>query len=246
MGKNLEHYVGVNIYASRSMYTPMELNYIKDKIYSSLEYVPDSMLNDTGDIDFYSAKDDISDLSEEYTDNPKHILDLMVDQKLRNNFLMSLMGGLVTVDLAEYYDNDNVSTIYVDRFEVVGNKVYLVFRIEAKDSEPNEDIFDYIDGQVSDGWGENGTDSVEIPVIYLKGSIFKQYVYEPTPEIVINDLNSHLHALTYFKDNLSQDNIDDMYKEVVEETRPSFSFKPSMVSIRLSFYNKEYDNESTS
>lgn len=226
----IEKNLDVNIHVHHAIYSYEERKAIVDKVKNTLPYIPDFVKNRNGNFDYtsISPKDELDNLTEDYWDEPKNILDLLVNENMQSNFLMTLMGYLITTDLADYYDDPKVYSIVVDRFVIYENDVKLILKTEADEDVDRDKLDDYIDGQVSDGWGENGTEPVEYWAGQFKGDLFKKYIYE-------DSVDSALANLRVIEELYStSDSIPDYYRDEVRISFTSFIFKPSLVSISLS------------
>lgn len=229
----LSYNIGINLHISRATYFTKELNLISERVKSSLKYIPDFLKNRDGNIAYEKLfnSNEFEDLTEEYYDEPQKLLEKLVDKKVRNNFLIGVMGELVITDLADYYDDKSVHSIVADKF-VFGKsgEIYLSLRIDAEHDTDLSALYTYIDGQVSDGWGENGSEPVEYWAGNLKSDIFKKYIYGDSIEVALSNLKVLESEYT------TSDSIPDYLRDEFRRNFEAFLYKPAVVSIRLSMF----------
>lgn len=92
---------------------------------------------------------------------------------IQTNFLTSLlfqMGDHAVTDLAEYLPDeltDLVTSILPLQVTIENDRPSLQWRIQTNRELTDVDqalILDYLNGQLSDGWGENGTEEIEMQI----------------------------------------------------------------------------------
>lgn len=92
-------------------------------------------------------------------ENIYNAFSLFTNTKYLKNILAYALGEMLITDFADYSDNEKVDTIIIDHFETEeSNKI--VFKIESTQQLDLEDLHQIrleLDGQMSDGWGENGS-----------------------------------------------------------------------------------------
>lgn len=147
-----------------------------------------------------------------------------------SNVLMSFMGALLLVDLSEYSNVDGVSSILVDHFEFKNQQIQLVFKIEADDSTDLKVVYAELNDQLSDGWGENGTEEVSYLIQELNDQKFFSQFY-PT-----SNLSGALidHEIAIENDD-DQQIFKDMMNTSIEDVMLNLNYDTNSISFRLTF-----------
>lgn len=117
---------------------------------------PKGLVDDDGQLQRVASPVDA--LNNKFEENPGDLMDHIAKPHLQSNVLIAVMGELLLTDLTEYMDDiDGLKTITVDHFEVNGGEIHLIFKIVAEKSADMDLIVHQLEGQISDGWGEDGT-----------------------------------------------------------------------------------------
>lgn len=147
-----------------------------------------------------------------------------------SNVLLSFMGALLLVDLSEYSNVKGVSSILVDHFEFKNQQIQLVFKIVADDSTDLKAVYSELEGQLSDGWGENGTEEVSFLIQELNDQKFFSQFYPST------NLTGALidHEIAIENDD-EQQIFKDMMNKSIEDVILNLTYNTNKISFRLTF-----------
>ena len=120
---------------------------------------------------------ELVDLEDIAANNPRKVLSLIADPSTFNNLLINNLGNLGWVNLIQFASDDLkalFATLTPDHYEFKNHGIQLIFKTIANQQITKNDIdnlIDYLSGQLSDGWGENGTSkSISSPDPYAENS----------------------------------------------------------------------------
>lgn len=151
---------------------------------------------------------ELVDLEDIAASDPQKVLSLIADPSTFNNLLISNLGNLGWVNLIQFSSDDLkalFATLTPDHYEFKNHGVQLIFKAIANQQVTKDGInnlIDYLSGQLSDGWGEDGTCSS---------------ISSPSPDA----LNSYR-----IRDRFTSDNLDQKALAAFEkyQTNATYSF----------------------
>lgn len=80
------------------------------------------------------------------------------------NFLLYLFGPDGYQNIADASDNTELNSIVLSDFKISDSGIEAIFEITGTDALSKNEAIAYLDGQISDGWGENGTPENKISI----------------------------------------------------------------------------------
>ena len=188
---------------------------------------PEGLVDDTGDlipadspVIMFMDRDDNDLITDE-------LLSKFVRSGLKPNFLMSLLGYLLLFDLTDYINSPGLTSVAVDRFEKRNDDWVAIFKLVGDESTDFDDAIFQLRTQISDGWGENGSDEQTFLLDnLLEGGFF--------PRIYQNADDAFRVIAAY--EETPPDIRDLMYNDImVKSLRESLTYLPNRIDIRLAF-----------
>lgn len=131
--------------------------------YKFEEYIDKKLITESQKKSLILAIEDALDDGEFEASNlitQEEALNLISPSKYQyNQTLMYLLGDMALNNFAKNSELENVQAIYPDHFEIDTSDIKLIFNIEAENLSKSDEkaICNMIDGQISDGWFENGS-----------------------------------------------------------------------------------------
>lgn len=180
-----------------------------------------------------------SEALEEYMDNSLtagmklFTTDINVMQLVLTSCLTQMPGSFDNFEVLYKGELPYISYAYPERVVIRGDKAYLITRVvsetELTDTQRKE-LISEINGQLSDGWGENGTDSLDV-------STREYYMLDNNLKRVINEDDFAFWKTYDFRDLLKQ-----FFRYRIKINNiSSNSSNPHDIAMRLEYEN-ELDN----
>lgn len=80
------------------------------------------------------------------------------------NFLLYLFGTAGYQNIADASNNTELNSIVLSDFKISDSGIEAIFEITGTTALSKDEAIAYLDGQISDGWGENGTPENKISI----------------------------------------------------------------------------------
>lgn len=144
------------------LYLSQPLNPRREMLDAMMDPYPEIKADLTEKLEHRTSSYD--DLSDEYYDRQVELLDSIAPKQLQSNILIAGLGSLLFYDLADFTNIDGIESIVVDHFQTTESEIQLVFKVVTDVATDPRAIINYLAAQISDGWGENGSEPMRIAV----------------------------------------------------------------------------------
>lgn len=186
---------------------------------------PKGLVDDDGQLQLIDPP--VNALNDKFEENPGDLMAHITKPHLQSNVLIAIMGELLLTDLTEYIEVDGLKTITVDHFDVNGGEIHLIFKIVAEKSADMDLILHQLEGQISDGWGEDGTKELPLRLDEMPNSVFFDTTSTTIHEALF-DIERY--------ESMPPDIQTIMYNpDFVEELLQALTYQSFTITLRLAF-----------
>lgn len=147
--------------------------------------------------------------------------------------MLVVSGEMLLDDLADYCPDRRLRSLTLSDFDVTEAGVHAIFKATS-DGMTDSEVADYLAGQLSDGWGENGTltFTLNVDVRSMAESIIDEVTFK-SDDIRINSINLERFCALELGSAELYDGNDDLivsYENLVPLTR-----KPNAIAVKAWF-----------